>query len=187
MLDLNKNGVHLRELSRITKTSCSNLIRNLKLLEKNKIIKKEKEANLIKIKLNNHPLTIAYLKEVHTLNFLSLPKKVILAVNEFLNEIKEKPIISFIFGSYAKGGYTENSDIDLMLIFQKTGNFRDIENTARRISSKTNTRINPVYAGYKNFESNLKDKKHVFSNEIKKNIMIINGIEYYYQILWNCE
>ena len=49
--------------------------RLLKILEQENVIKKEKDANLIKINLKNHPLTIAYLKQAHTENFLALPKK----------------------------------------------------------------------------------------------------------------
>jgi predicted nucleotidyltransferase len=183
-LDKNKKGVHIRELARLVKTSHNNTVRNLKILEKENVIKKEKDANLIKIKLNNHPLTISYLKQVHTENFLKLPKKIINSVNEFLNELQEKPLIALIFGSFAKGNYSNDSDIDIFLVFQEIRNQKDIENTAKRISMRTNTKISPVYVNYKTFEKNFLNKKHEFSNEIRNNIILINGIEQYYSILW---
>lgn len=183
-LGKNKNGVHIRELARIVKTSYNNTVRNIKILEKENVVKKEKDANLIKIKLKNNPLTIAYLNQVHTDNFLKLPKKVSGSINEFLDELQEKPLIALIFGSFAKGNYKENSDIDILLVFQKISNQTNIENAARRVSMKTNTRLSPVYVEYESFEKNFLNKNHDFSNEIRQNVIIIAGIEYYYRIYW---
>lgn len=184
VLDKNKNGVHIRELARIVKTSYNNTARNIKILEKENIIKKEKDANLIKIKLKNNPLTIAYLKQTHTENFLKLPKKASGSINEFLNELKEKPLIALIFGSFAKGNYTENSDIDILLVFQKINNQTNIENTAKRVSMRTNIKLSPVYVNYERFEKNFLNKNHDFSNEIRQNVIILEGIEHYYRLCW---
>jgi len=182
-LDKNKKGVHIRELARVVKTSYNNTVRNIKLLEEKNVIKKENDANLIKIKLKNHPLTIAYLKQAHTENFLALPKKISNAVTEFLNELEEKPLIALIFGSYAKGNFTKDSDIDILLVFQEIKQ-KNIENAAKRISMRTNTKISPVYVSYNEFEKNLLNKEHEFSNEIRNNVIIITGIEQYYAISW---
>ncbi len=184
ILDKNKNGVHVRELARLVKTSYNNTVRNIKLLEKENVIKKEKDANLIKIKLKNSPLAIAYLKQAHTENFLRLPKKISGSINEFINELQEKPLIALIFGSFAKGNYADNSDIDMLLVFQKIGNQANIENTAKRVSMRTNTKLSPVYVDYWNFEKNFLNKDHDFSNEIRHNVIIIIGIEYYYSLSW---
>ena len=142
------------------------------------------QLNLIKIKLKNNPLTIAYLNQVHTDNFLKLPKKVFSSINEFLDELQEKPLIALIFGSFAKGSHKENSDIDILLVFQKINNQTNIENTARRISMRTNTKLSPVYVGYESFEKNFLNKNHDFSNEIRQNVIILSGIEHYYRIYW---
>ena len=184
ILDKNKNGVHIRELARLVKTSYNNTVRNIKILEKENTVKKEKEANLIKIKLKNSPLTIAYLNQVHTENFLKLPKKVITSITEFLNELQEKPLIALIFGSFAKENYTGNSDIDILLVFQKVSNQENIENTAKRVSMRTNTKLSPVYVDYESFEKNFLNKSHEFSNEIRQNVIILAGIEHYYRLSW---
>jgi len=184
VLDKNKNGVHIRELSRIVKTSYNNIIRNIKILESKNIIRKEKEANLIRIKLKNNPLTIAYLKQVHTENFLELPKKISISIIEFINELEIRPLITLIFGSYSKKNFTKESDIDIFLVFQKTENQISIENTAKRISMRTNLKINPIYVNYFDFEKNMLNKEHIFSNEIRNNIILLNGLEDYYSILW---
>ena len=153
-LDKNKKGIHIRELERLIKTSYANTVRNITILEKENAIQKEKDANLVKIKLKNNPLTIAYLKQAHTENYLKLPKKVINAIQEFLTELPEKPLITLLFGSFAKKTHMDNSDIDILLVFQKINNQATIENTAKRVSMKTNTQISPVYIEYGHFEKN---------------------------------
>ena len=183
ILDVHKKGIHLREISRLINTGMPNVIRYVNLLEEEGVVKKNKEANLLKIELKKGQSTIAYLKHVHTEKFLSLPKKVQLTINDFLEELEIKPIISLIFGSYAKKSYTDKSDIDILLVFQ---NFRDanIEDTAKKISLRNNKHINPVYVDYKEFEKNFLNKEHDFSNEIRKEVIVLNGIEYYYELLW---
>ena len=182
-LDKNKRGIHIRELARLVKTSYNNTVRNIGILEKENIIKKEKDANLIKINLKDHPLTTSYLKQAHTERFLALPKRISNAISEFLDELEEKPLMALVFGSYSRGNFTRESDIDLFLVFQKI-NQKDIENTAKKISMRTNTKISPVYAAYKDFKKNFLDKEHEFSNEIRDEVILLTGVEHYYHLLW---
>jgi len=184
LLEEYKRGIHLRELSRLLKTGLPNIIRYAEILEKENVIKKQKDANLVKLQLKKSPKTIAYLKQVNTERFLALPKKIQIAINDFLNELEIKPLIILIFGSYAKGNYTKDSDIDILLVFQKVENEGQLENTAKRISMRTNTKINPVYLNYKNFETNFLNKEHDFSKEIRQRVIVLSGIDLYYSLLW---
>ncbi len=184
LLEQQKNGIHLRELSRLLKTGLPNVARYADLLEKEGVVKKRKEANLLKVKLKESQRTTAYLKQVNTERFLALPKKVQGATTDFLSELEAKPLITIIFGSYAKGNYTADSDIDILLIFQKLENESQIENAAKKIGMRTNTRISPVYLNYKNFEANFLNKDHGFSREIRGKIIVLSGIEIYYSLLW---
>jgi len=184
LLEQHKNGIHLREISRLLKTGLPNVKRYSNLLEKENVIKKQKDVNLVKLRLKESPRTIAYLKQVNTERLMALPKMIQTAVNDFLSELEPKPLIAIIFGSYAKGNYTKDSDLDFLLIFQRLENEKQIENTAKKISMRTNTDISPVYLNYKNFEANFLDKKHDFSKEIRQNAIILSGTEIYYPLLW---
>jgi len=184
LLEQHKQGIHLREISRLLNTGLPNVKRYISLLENEKVIKKQKEANLLKIKLNKSHKTIAYLKQVNTERFIALPNIVQTAITDFLDELDTKPILTIIFGSYATGNYNKQSDIDLLLVFQKVENPKQIENSAKRISMRTNTNINPVYLNYKNFETNFLNKQHNFSKEIKEKAIILSGTEHYYPLLW---
>ena len=172
------NGIHLRKISRLVNSGLPNVKRFLEILEKEKVVSKEKEANLIKFALKEGQRTLSYLKQVNTDKFFGLPVKVQNSISDFLDEIEDKPLIALIFGSYAKKNYTKESDIDILLVFQK------IENTAKRISMRTNTKINPVYIEYKNFKDNFLNKEHNFSKEIRNKVIVMLGIENYYQLLW---
>lgn len=183
-LEKNHNGIHLREISRIVKSGLPNIKRFLEILEKEKVVRREKEANLVKFQLKAGHKTLAYLKQVNIERFIALPIKVQNAITEFLDELENRPLIALIFGSYAKGNYTKESDIDVLLVFQKVENGKVIENTAKRIIMRTNTKISPVYIEYKNFEKNFLDKKHDFSREIRQDVIVILGIENYYNLLW---
>ena len=183
-LEKRYEGIHFREISRLVKSGLPNIKRFLDKFEKEGVVRKVNEANLVKFKLKESQKTLAYLKQLNTERYLLLPVKVQDAVNEFLNELEIKPLIFLIFGSYAKGNHTKDSDIDILLIFQKVEGDKDIENTAKKVSMRTNTKINPVYLDYKNFERNFLDKEHDFSREIRRNVIVIHGIENYYHLLW---
>jgi hypothetical protein len=59
-----------------------------------------------------------------------------------------------------------------------------MENIAKKVSMRTNTKINPVYVEYRNFERNFLNKEHDFSKEIRQDALILLGTEVYYSILW---
>ena len=183
-LEKNPKGIHLREMSRRVNSGLPNVKRFLEILEKERVVEKEKDANLVKFKLKDSERTTAYLKKVNIEKFLILPMKVQMAVREFLKELEIKPLIVLIFGSYAKRNHTKDSDIDVLLVFQKVENSVFIENTAKRISMRTNVEISPVYINYNNFKKNFLDKEHDFSREIRQDVIILAGVENYYDLLW---
>jgi len=184
IIEQRHEGVHLRELSRLLKTGMPNIIRYANILEKENVIKKEKDANLVKLKLKKSQKTIAYLKQINTEKLIALPKKIQTSATDFLNELENKPLIALIFGSYAKGNFTESSDIDILLVFQKVDNAPSIDNTAKKIGMRTNTAINTIYLDYPNFEKNFLNKEHDFSKEIRQRVIILSGTELYYSLLW---
>ena len=183
ILDENRDGKHIREISRLLGTGMPNVKRYLDILEKEKIIKKQKKANLINITLIYTNLSFPYLKKINSYKFTELPKNVQFAAQDFLSSLEQKPLITIIFGSYAKGNYTKNSDLDIFLVFQNINNEKQIEGEAKKISMRSNIRINPIYIDYLTFKKNLLDKNHSFSNEIKNKIVILNGVEYYYELI----
>ena len=183
-IERNHSGIHLRKISRLVNSGLPNVKRFLEILEKEKVVKKEKEANLVKFRLRRSQKTLAYLKQLNIERLLELPSKVQNAVIEFLDELEDRALIALIFGSYARGDYIRDSDIDVLLVFQKLENVKDIENIAKKISMRTNTNISAIYLEYKNFEKNFLNKEHDFSREIRQDVIVILGVENYYNLLW---
>jgi uncharacterized protein len=48
-----------------------------------------------------------------------------------------------LFGSYAKGNFTEDSDIDIAVVFEDFGNLVDMQLELMRIRRKIDSRIEP--------------------------------------------
>lgn len=183
ILDENRAGKHIREISRLLETGLPNVKRYLDILEKEKIIKKQKKANLVNITLLYNNLAFPYLKQINSYKFTELPKNVQFAAQDFLSSLEQKPLIALIFGSYAKINFTKNSDLDIFLVFQNVNNEKQIEEEAKRISMRSNININPIYIDYLTFKKNFLDKNHSFSKEIKNKVIILNGVEYYYELV----
>jgi predicted nucleotidyltransferase len=170
-------GIHKRGLSRklkLTMPSVTNSINKIK-----KIIKEEKSGNQIKYYLDfSKDLLTPMLYLVEYNRFMELPSNIKISIKDFLKELDEKPVLAFIFGSYARGDYTKDSDIDIFLVYQKTKGI-DVENKANQISMRTNTKINPIYLNYDNFKESFYNQSKDFFKNIRKNKLLLIGIEYW--------
>jgi predicted nucleotidyltransferase len=176
-------GIHKRELSKQLKLGMPSIDYGLKKISK--LIKQKKSGNQINYFLDyaTEELTLS-LSAVEHSRFNRLPAKVKLAVNDFLKELSEKPIIAVIFGSHARESYTRSSDIDMLLVFQKIEDSKNIENVAKKISMKTNTQLNPVYLSYGEFKESFHNPTKEFFKKLKKDKIILIGIEWWRQLIY---
>ena len=176
-------GIHKRKLSKQLKLGMPSIDYGLKKISK--LIKMQKAGNQINYFLDYSKEGISSaLSTVESGRFEKLPAKVRLSVNDFLKELEMKPIIAVIFGSFASGTYTKNSDIDILLVFQKVEDSKKIENTAKKISMKTNTQLNPVYLGYREFRGSFHNSTKEFFKKLKKDKIILIGIEWWRQLIY---
>lgn len=178
----NNPGIHKRELSKQLKLSMPSIDFALKKVDK--VLKKQKSGNQIKYFIDyKREDIIPILYAVEYAVFNRLPPKIKIAIKELLKELKDKPLITIIFGSYAKGNYTKSSDIDILLVFQKIQNSKIIENITKQISMKTNTEINPVYLNYEIFKKSFHDNTKEFFKKLRENNIILNGIEWWRELM----
>jgi predicted nucleotidyltransferase len=176
-------GIHKRGLSKKLNVGMPSIDHAFKKI--NNLLKKQKSGNQIKYYIDYSKKAIApALYAVEFDRIETLPVKVKIAIWDFLSELKIKPIIALIFGSYAKGDYSSDSDIDILLVFQKVENPKEIENTARKISAKTNTRLNAVYLDYISFKESFHDPTKEFFKNLKKDKILLIGIEWWRQLLY---
>ncbi len=176
-------GIHKREISKRLELGMPSIDYGLKKI--NKLIKQKKSGNQINYFLDySKEMLSSMLGDVEYSRFCKLPTKVRLAVNDFLKELETKPIIAIIFGSYANDTYTKNSDIDIFLVFQKIDDSKKIENTAKKISMRTNAQLNPIYLDYKEFEESFHNSTKNFFKKLKKDKIILIGIEWWRQLMY---
>jgi len=174
-------GIHKRELSKRLKLGMPSIDYALEKI--GKLIKKQKTGNQINYFLDYSKEELSpALSAVESLRLGKLPIKIRLSISDFLKELKDKPIIALIFGSYTNGTYTMESDIDILLVFQKIDDSKHIENTAKKIGMKTNTQLNPIYLDYNSFKELFHNPTKEFFKKLKIDKIIIIGIEWWRQL-----
>lgn len=174
--------LHLREIARKAKLHEPSTTKFLKSLEKDNILRSEKDGNQKKysIKPNYKTYAAFQLFDLEKLN--SLPSIRKNAIKYFLDALKEKPIIAFVFGSTAKGIFKANSDIDLLIITNSKTNTIEAEKNAE---SLTGIRISVFQMNLAAFQKEIKIKDDpVIQAAISSGYPVLNNM-YYYEVLYN--
>lgn len=152
--------------------SKNNLIKNLNLLLKFNILKKEENKSNTFYSINyENNISLSLLSLTDIVKFQNLPFERRKPVEEAIKSIK--PIIAVLFGSTAKGNFKKDSDIDLLLVAEKP---KDIEKEVKEISSRYGTRINPVVISLQEFETGNDALNHIIKTGYP-----IAGYNYFYE------
>ncbi len=90
-------------------------------------------------------------------------------ISRYIKQVKENfPDFerAFVFGSYVKGNFTQNSDIDIALIFKNMEDIQrfDLQVLLMLLASKIDTRIEPHPLSHEDFY-----QETPFAHEIKRN------------------
>lgn len=104
---------YIRELERKLKIPASNVSREIRKIEASGLIFSRPVGNLVMYKINKESPLFSQLYEFVTKN---------LGIQKFLKpyfEKQEDVEFSFIYGSYARGKFDLNSDIDVFVIIKK--------------------------------------------------------------------
>jgi predicted nucleotidyltransferase len=158
------------------------ITRYLDELEKDKILQSEKEGNLKKYSLKNNRIAYSAMVLFDIEKFEKLPAIRKNAINTYMKNLKEIPVFMVIFGSTAKENYTEDSDIDLLIITNNKINTKEAEKEADTLNA---TKISTFQMTYSDFIKELKLKEdHVIQSAISTGYPIFNHL-YYYEILQN--
>ena len=147
--------LHLRDMSRKTKLHEPSISRFLKNLEKEKILKSEKEANLKKYFINKSKETYFMFEFFDMEKYNKLPNIRKDAMKHYLNKLNEKPIFVILFGSTAKETYSKDSDMDLLLVLN---NKIKIDDAEKEVDALTAVKISTFQIIYEDFLEELKLK-----------------------------
>ncbi len=172
--------LYFSEILRETKLTQNTTLKHLKNLQENNLLISIKKIGNTFYKINpKNPVIFAIFSyfEYKKLNELPLDRK--RAINEFIDKTKMKPLITLIFGSTAKSTYGKESDIDLLLIYNK----KESENKElkKEIEATTGTKIQTFIIDFDYFkEQLLRQEDKVIIHAIKTGF-VISGHDIFYK------
>src|SRR3989344_2490399 len=112
--------LYFSEILRETKLTQNTTLKHLKNLQGNNLILSTKKIGNTFYKINpGNPQIYSIFSFFDYKRLNELPSERKRAINEFLGKLKTKPLIALIFGSTAKGTFGKESDIDILLVFNK--------------------------------------------------------------------
>jgi len=170
-----ENSFYINQIARLVKTSAGNVQRELKKLEESGLLSKEKKGNSVYFKIN----TTSSLFD----DFKNIVDKTI-GLKNILEEIlkKAKGIdFAFLFGSYVKGDFGLDSDIDLYVIGDI--NEKELHQLIKKVEEKIYREINYHLSRRKEFQEKMKES--FFHREVLKNFILLIGNQNEFEKLTN--
>ena len=169
--------LHLREIARRTGLFGPSAYRFLNNLEKDGILKSEKDGNLKKYSVRKG-LRAYFLFEAFDLEkFEKLPEIRRSAIKTYLDSLPEKPVFAVLFGSTAKGTYKEDSDIDVLLV---TNRRIDAKQAEKEANALTAMKVSTFQITYRKFLNELKLKEDkVVQSAVNSGYPVTGRLEYY--------
>lgn len=156
---------YINEVARLVKTSAGTAQRELEKLVKSGLLAKEKKANLTYYKLNSSNPLLGDLKNI-------IDKTIGL---EYILQQELGAAVgidyAFLFGSYVKGDFKPDSDIDIYIV----GEIREdtLYKKIKKAEEKVCRAINYHLAAKEEFKKNL--KKSFFHKEILSRYILLVG------------
>jgi len=173
----------MRQISKKIKGSYALTHQSIKSLLAKKIIKAEKIGNSLACQLNfsADPQLLAISSLIHAQNFLNKAR-----FGFVIDEIKEKLndfiYIMVLFGSYAKGTATKESDLDLLFIVQNEENLEMIRKKVKSVLSSTKIKIE-FEAVTTKWLMQMFEEKNTVGREVLENSIVLHGAEQYYTLV----
>ncbi len=176
-----QKSIHLRELARAVRIDVKAVGIQLKRLE---------ASNLLLSKLNGKNLEYTINLNNLTMKYYMIMAEVLRAITFIENKFIIKKIVSgfgeqldgavILFGSFAKGKETKDSDIDMLFLAEKEAD----KNLLMRIDAEIGREINIKSMRIKAFTEGLNNGDALIM-EIVKNHIILKGTDSICDILWN--
>jgi len=160
---------YIRELERETKIPYGMLYKEEKNLVSLGILKEEKKGKITFVSANKDSPNFSELKGlvIKTAGLADILKKTFMKI--------EKINYALIFGSFASGTETENSDVDLLVVGEAKEDYvlKSSEETERKIGRE----VNYILWKEKEFLRRAKESHHLLKEILKNPVIMIIGDE----------
>ena len=174
----------INEIATSLKEYYSFVHRSVNKLINDSVVTKEKagKSYLCSINLGTEKtIALVNLSEIEKKNeFYNSNKELKIILEDFVKSIESavNAISIVLFGSYAKGTVTKESDIDILLISKtKAG----IDKTTKEIYAKYGKEINPVIMTSEDFK---RQKDRAIIKEVIKNHYVLYGVEKFVNLVF---
>lgn len=153
-------SLYVNELSRVLQLEKRNLVKKLRELEAERILKSEARGNLKFYSINKkYPLFDEYRKIIFkTLGFENQIKKIL----NNIDGITE----SYIYGSYAQNKMNTHSDIDLLVVGKHS--IRALQKKLSKLQKDISREINVINIDPQEYKNRVKNKDLFISEILKK-------------------
>ena len=175
--------LYFSEILRETKLTQNTTLKHLKNLQENNLVISTKKIGNTFYKINpKSPQIYSIFSYFDFKKLNKLPSERKRAIIEFLEKLENKPLIVLVFGSTAKGTFGKESDIDLLLIYNK----KESENKElkKEIEATTGTNIQTFIIDFDYFkEQLLKQEDNMIIHAIKTGFIISGHYIFYKEAL----
>ncbi len=155
---------------------------SLKELEKSRLLISERKGNLDLYSLNlENPLLIQALHFLESQKHLDFPR--LDMIMDIINKVPARSYCLLVFGSYASGRQTKNSDIDICFLIESQQTEKRIKPYLDEVKLNHKTGIDEHYITFEDFvKMLLRDEENLGKQIYRNHILFYNG-DIYYQLL----
>ncbi|MBU1122403.1 MAG: nucleotidyltransferase domain-containing protein [Candidatus Omnitrophica bacterium] len=173
---------HLREISRLSKVSLTNVDNSLKIFVKDDMFKRRKVSNMTFFKPNlenDNLLKIFELLEMEKKEaFYNKNKKIARLVKKYTQNMialsNKKIQIVILFGSVARGEWSRDSDIDILaVVSEKDKDLTAVLNKAKKDVSVL-LKMSPIMTTVSKFKEGFKNKVEFYDELWRDRIVLYN-------------
>ena len=174
--------INIRQIAQGLKIDYKNVYSLIILLQKKGILTLQRFGKSWKILLNNTPHPLIYGAEYQRKQEILKNKDLLVMLDYFHRHMKTSFYVLLLFGSYAKGTNTKNSDIDLLFIVPNELEEK-YEQNIQHIASLLPLKLHLNIFKEKDFLAMKNSKELTVGSEAIKNNILLHGIEEYYELL----
>ncbi len=174
----------IRSLARKMNKSYPLVFNNLKKLKKMEVIEEQSipPAKRITVKDAAPKNILLYIEEKRREEFLKKHLWVRVMLQDLITGVSQIFFSLIVFGSYAKGNQTSNSDLDLLVIVPKKEDIHELESAIRNVY--TRIKKNFIVTTVNDFKEMVKNSEEFnVGNEAKKYHILLYGTEQFYQLI----
>lgn len=176
----------IRNISKQIKTTYKMTYRYIQKLIKEGLINGEKQGKSLLCRFNykNSDERVNYVEALRTKEVLKKNKDLLILSNELKAKYKKAFYTLIIFGSYASGKQTKQSDVDVLAIIPETENIESAERSLQAILSLYPLKTHLIVVRENDFKEMLINKQITnVAKEVINNHILLYGIENYYKMI----